>query len=73
MEKISENYKRACSFSTILLYKSHEITKRAVSNKRAGWIFFGDSLSEQARNVRAGWKFFLKIVSEHALLLATAE
>ena len=51
----------------------HEITKRAVWNKRAGWIFWRDSLSEQAKNVRAGWKIILKIVSEQGLILGTAE
>ena len=57
---------KTISEQPLLVYKS-------VSNKRAGWIFWGNLLSEQARNVRAGWKIFLKIVSEHALLLATAE
>ena len=51
----------------------HEITKRTVWNKRAGGIFWRDSLSEQAKNVRAGWKIILKIVSEQGLILGTAE
>ena len=51
----------------------HEITERAVCNNRAGWIFWGHSLSEQAKNVRAGWKIILKIVSEQGLILGTAE
>ena len=71
--KKSENYNRAGYFSTSLLYKMHEITKRTVWNKRAGWIFWRDSLSEQAKNVRAGWKIILKIVSEQGLILGTAE
>ena len=73
MEKNLKNYNRACSFSISLLYKMHEITKRAVWNKRAGWNFWKDLLSEQAKNVRAGWKIILKIVSNNSLLLGTAE
>ena len=73
MGKKSENYNRAGSFSTSLLYKMHEITKRTGWNKRAGWIFWRDSLSEQAKNVRAGWKIIVKIVSEQGLILGTAE
>ena len=73
MEKKSENYNRAWSFSTSLLYKMHEITERAVCNNRAGWIFWRHSLSEQAKNVRAGWKIIVKIVSKQGLILGTAE